>query len=65
MTGCRCDFPAECNGTGVLHCDGCGGDLCVCVCGGEASCNGCEACEVAVDEYEGDEIDLLDPALDE
>lgn len=33
-------------------CSGCGGDLCVCVCGGERECAGCEMCS----EYEDVDI---------
>lgn len=25
---CMCDWPEGCGGTGVLFCDGCGGDIC-------------------------------------
>jgi hypothetical protein len=42
---CECDWPATCGGLGVLVCGGCGGDLCVCPCGGEESCDGCAECE--------------------
>lgn len=42
---CMCDFPAGCGGLGVLHCAGCGGDLCICTCGGETDCDGCDDCE--------------------
>lgn len=48
--GCICDFYETCNNLGVLHCKGCGGDLCVCTCGGEIDCYGCEDCE---DERDG------------
>ena len=41
---CMCDWPDECNGLGILHCEGCGGDLCVCRCGGEIDCGGCINC---------------------
>jgi len=44
MGYCICDWPAECCGTGIMMCDGCGGDLCVCRCGGEMECPGCPAC---------------------
>ena len=27
---CICDWPDECSGLGIIECDGCGGDLCVC-----------------------------------
>lgn len=42
-----CDFPAGCGGLGTLHCTGCGGDLCICTCGGETECDGCDECEGA------------------
>lgn len=42
---CICDWPDECSGLGSLQCEGCGGDICVCPCGGEAACPGCEYCE--------------------
>lgn len=45
MTDCMCDWESGCGGLGVIHCRGCGGDLCVCVCGGEEECYGCEDCE--------------------
>ncbi len=41
---CGCDWPDGCSGLGVLTCDGCGGDLCICLCGGEAECPGCDEC---------------------
>ena len=41
---CLCDFPDCCDGLGVLLCDGCGGDQCVCTCGGEMACPGCIDC---------------------
>ena len=44
-SACMCEFPDECSGTGVLHCDGCGGDLCVCRCGGGLPCGGCGYCD--------------------
>lgn len=39
---CMCEW--RCNGMGTLQCDGCGGDQCVCVCGGEdgGDCPGCD-----------------------
>ena len=55
---CCCDFPEDCGGSGVLLCDGCGGDLCVCRCGGETECYGCDAC-CGLAEYHDD-----DPAPD-
>lgn len=61
---CVCDWPKParptrvdalvdaldflCSGTGVQYCKGCGGDLCICVCGGERECPGCDACRTAV-----------------
>lgn len=52
MSGCMCDFPNHCYGFGVLMCDGCGGDLCVCRCGGEMECPGCEFCNYGEPEDE-------------
>lgn len=49
-----CEFPETCGGLGVLICDGCGGDTCVCHCGGEAECPGCPECnDGLMQEYEG------------
>ena len=42
--GCMCEWPADCGGMGTMSCEGCGGDLCVCVCGGETECFGCDMC---------------------
>jgi len=44
-TKCGCEWPDTCGGAGQLHCDGCGGDICVCICGGEMACVGCADCE--------------------
>lgn len=41
---CCCYWPETCGGLGILICDGCGGDLCVCRCGGELECPGCPEC---------------------
>ena len=41
---CVCDWPDECDGSGILNCEGCGGDTCICVCDGERECAGCDAC---------------------
>ena len=49
---CMCEFPDTCGGTGWLDCDGCGGDICVCICGGGCECPGCEECECLEDDYE-------------
>jgi hypothetical protein len=58
---CICDFPKDCAGLGVLFCDGCGGDLCVCRCGGEMDCPGCECCATTLDlddwDGEGEDVD--------
>lgn len=43
--GCLCEFRAGCGGLGTLVCQGCGGDLCICICGGETECFGCEDCD--------------------
>jgi hypothetical protein len=51
---CICHFPAECGGLGVLLCMGCGGDQCVCECGGEVECWGCPQC-ATVDESRFDD----------
>ena len=40
---CICDL--ECDGTGIRRCRGCGGDECVCQCGGERECLGCDECD--------------------
>jgi hypothetical protein len=44
MSGCMCEFDNECNGLGTLQCRGCGGDACICICGGETECDGCQWC---------------------
>jgi len=49
---CICRFGSECNGLGTQRCEdspcgGCGGDLCICGCGGERECPGCEWCAAA------------------
>ena len=41
---CECEWESGCSGTGVVHCRGCGGDLCICTCGGESDCFGCDMC---------------------
>ncbi len=53
---CICDFPVDCDGGGVVFCEGCGGDFCVCLaCAGhgESECDGCAWCA-------GDEDDRCD-----
>lgn len=47
---CMCGWPVNCGGSGVMHCIGCGGDLCVCRCGGEGDCPGCEYCDPRDDD---------------
>lgn len=40
---CGCDW--RCDGFGELVCYTCGGDFCICACGGgPIECYGCEAC---------------------
>lgn len=46
---CICEWPEGCAGVGVRYCRGCGGDQCVCRCGGELPCDmfdGCDECDV-------------------
>lgn len=55
---CGCNFGRECNGLGTLHCEaapegGCGGDLCICACGGERECPGCDWCNPETDRGDG------------
>jgi hypothetical protein len=48
---CICEWPSHCGGLGMIFCEGCGGDCCVCECGGEAECFGCPEREnVSYDE---------------
>lgn len=42
---CICEWPDRCGGRGNVYCYGCGGDFCLCVCGGESECFGCADCE--------------------
>ena len=53
---CSCDFPDSCAGLGALICSGCGGDTCVCRCGGELDCDGCDDCNFGEreDDFGGD-----------
>lgn len=41
---CICDWPKSCGGSGIIYCEGCGGDICICRCGGEDECPGCPDC---------------------
>lgn len=54
MARCICDWPPTCHGGGTLRCRGCGGDACICQCGGEEECYGCRDCD-REDDYEDDE----------
>jgi hypothetical protein len=56
IMNCMCDWPAECGGLGTLICEGCGGDTCVCLCGGEMSCYGCEYCRDIDDDDDWDYV---------
>ena len=42
---CICEWPDHCAGTGILDCEGCGGDQCVCRCGGTMEGPGCDDCD--------------------
>jgi hypothetical protein len=53
---CICEWPDGCGGLGAIFCEGCGGDVCVCCCGGESECFGCDECQDQ-DEYDSQEID--------
>jgi hypothetical protein len=53
---CICRFPNHCGGLGFLDCIGCGGDQCICTCGGERECPGCDLCDTS----EGFELELDD-----
>lgn len=62
---CMCIFGPECNGLGTVYCSPpCGGDLCVCTCGGEMECGGCWSCGGPEDFYR-DEWDPFDPRENE
>ena len=52
MSPCICEWPLDCDGSGTLECDHCGGDFCICLCGGEATCNGCQNCASDDDYYD-------------
>lgn len=59
MSECICDYPEDCNGAGVLYCEGCGGDFCVCAaCGmqGEAECFGCDSCDAMQDDWDDEPL---------
>lgn len=59
MSACICEWPDGCGGIGTLYCDGCGGDQCVCFCGGEFPCDGCDECAGAERDLD-DEIEMDD-----
>jgi hypothetical protein len=44
LEDCMCDFGDHCGGTGWIDCAGCGGDNCICTCGGGIECWGCPEC---------------------
>lgn len=61
MAGCMCIWTDGCGGSGLLMCAGCGGDLCICRCGGETECPGCDECRDADGGFEDDEPYIDDP----
>lgn len=54
---CMCIWRRSCYGTGMIECRGCGGDNCICLCGGEMDCDGCRDCD---DEDPDEDHDLDD-----
>jgi hypothetical protein len=63
MGECMCDWQLTCSFTGFVDCRGCGGDQCICVCGGHAiECPGCSECPDQHDDDE-DEGDAFDGAI--
>lgn len=52
---CCCDWPTGCGGHGYVYCGGCGGDLCICLCGGQSECYGCSECDDGDDFGSDDE----------
>ena len=55
---CVCVWELSCAGEGTRLCVGCGGDHCVCFCGGEIACGllgGCYECLGEEEEEVGDE----------
>jgi hypothetical protein len=58
---CMCDFKGTCAGTGILECSPpCGGDQCICLCGGERECPGCDLCATDVDLFDNPDDDEED-----
>lgn len=59
--GCICEFDEGCGGSRVLHCRGCGGDLCICRCGvGELECDGCDDCDERAEGSAFEDYDHFD-----
>ena len=53
---CMCIW--RCDGMGNAYCSGCGGDLCICVCGGEFRNCECDVCTAFVwGAVDGDGLD--------
>jgi hypothetical protein len=49
LDDCGCVFHPECSGLGTIYCDPpCGGDQCICLCGGERECPGCDSCGAGI-----------------
>jgi hypothetical protein len=44
LEDCMCDFPETCQDDAGMSCTGCGGDHCICTCGGYIECWGCPDC---------------------
>ena len=49
---CICEWSIHCGGSGILICEGCGVNQCVCRCGGMMPCYGCPWC-CNEDDYGG------------
>lgn len=56
MAACMCVWESGCNGLGMVQCRGCGGDLCICLCGGERDCDGCDACGERTEEIFAEDV---------
>ncbi len=54
MNDCQCSFYDGCAGLGFTACRGCGGDHCICECGGVLPCEGCPDCDDHDDDEEGE-----------
>lgn len=56
LDDCMCYWPRVCSGLGVIECSGCGGDSCVCICGGgPIECDGCRDCNYGRGDDDFDE----------